>query len=243
MSSHQTHLNEEIEKLKHQVLNMAAMTERAVEKATRGFVERDEGLAEEVILGDNRINELEVDIDRFCLRLLALEGPVAGDLRFIVGCMRISVDLERIADEAVNIAERSMILSSRPPLPFHDDIRAMSDKALVMLRHAVRSFSSGDPDKAREVCCMDNLVDELNQKNIRKVIEYMVTETPAIRRSVHIINIIRRYERIADLSTNVAETVVFVVSGTNIKHQRYFDDRVPEADTPSRRIEDVGAEG
>jgi phosphate transport system protein len=150
---------------------------------------------------------------------------VAGDLRFILGCMRISVDLERIADEAVNIAERSIMLSSRPALPFHENVREMGSKALAMLRHAAQAFSSGNVEAALQVCSLDNEVDVLNHKNMREVIEYMIHDTPAIERSVHTIILIRRLERIGDLATNIAESVVFIARGVNIKHKLYFDER------------------
>jgi phosphate transport system protein len=220
-----TQFHEELESLKLKVLKMAALTEEAVLKSIRAYVERDLHLAEEVQDGDVEINCLEVEIDELVLRLLALEQPVAGDLRFILGCMRISIDMERIADEAVNIAERSIMLSSRPPLPFHDDIQEMGDKALAMFRHAVQAFTLGDTDKALQVCTLDDEVDMLNHKNMLQVIEYMIKDTPAIERAVHTGILIRRLERIGDLATNIAESVVFISKGVNIKHRVYFDER------------------
>lgn len=220
-----THLHEELNALKLKVLNMVALTEEAVGKSIRAYVNKDLYLAEEVQDGDVHVNRLEVEIDEQALRLLALEQPVAGDLRFILGCMRISVDLERIADEAVNIAERSIMLNSRPPLPFYDDVREMGTKALGMLQHAAQAFSSGNVEEALQVCRLDDEVDVLNHKNMRKVIEFMIRDTPAIERSVHTIILIRRIERIGDLATNIAESVVFIHQGVNIKHKAYFDER------------------
>ena len=214
-----THLHEEIETLKLKVLKMVALTEAAVEKSINAYVNKDLYLAEEVQDGDVEVNRLEVEIDELGLRLLALEQPVAGDLRFILGCMRISVDLERIADEAVNIAERSIMLSSRPALPFQDNVREMGGKALAMLRHAAQAFASGNVEEALEVCKLDNEVDVLNHRNMREVIEYMIHETPAIERSVHTIILIRRLERIGDLSTNIAESVVFTREGACSRHR------------------------
>jgi len=220
-----THLHEEIEALKLKVLKMVALTEEAVRKAIDAYVNKDLYLAEEVQDGDVNINRLDVEIDELALKLLALDQPVAGDLRFILGCMRISVDLERIADEAVNIAERSIMLSSRPGLPFQGEVREMGDKALAMLQHAAQAFASGNAEEAEQVCGLDDEVDVLNHKNMRKVIEYMINDTPAIERSVHTIILIRRLERIGDLSTNIAESVVFIARGVNIKHKCYFDER------------------
>jgi phosphate transport system protein len=218
-----THLHEEIETLKLKVLKMVALTEDAVEKSIKAYVNKDLYLAEEVQDGDVEINRLEVEIDELGLRLLALEQPVAGDLRFILGCMRISVDLERMADEAVNIAERSIMLSSRPALPFQDNVREMGGKALAMLRHAARAFTSGNVEEALEVCKLDNEVDVLNHKNMREVIEYMIHETPAIERSVHTIILIRRLERIGD--PHQYRESWFHPAGVNIKHKAYFDER------------------
>lgn len=219
-----THLHEEIETLKLKVLKMVALTEEALSKAIQSYVDKDLYLAEEVEDGDIHVNRLEVEIDELGLKLLALEQPVARDLRFILGCMRISVDLERIADEAAKIAERAIMLSSRPPLPFHEDVREMGSKALTLLKHAAHAFSSNNAEEALQVCALDNEIDVLNHKNMRKVIEYMIHETPAIERSVHTIILIRRIERIGDLATNIAESVVFIVNGVNIKHKLYFDE-------------------
>ncbi|HCF05852.1 MAG: phosphate transport system protein [Desulfomicrobiaceae bacterium] len=220
-----THLHEEMERLRLQVLHMVNLAEAAVTRAIQAYVARDEFLAEAVVDGDAEVNALEVAIDEAGLKLLALEQPVASDLRFVLGCMRISVDLERIADEAVNIAERAMILSARPPLPFQKPIKHMGERALAMLRRATQAFVRGDTDLALDVWRCDAEIDTLNHRNMREVIEYMLHETPAIERSVHTILIVRHLERIADLVTNICESVVFIVKGINIKHKNAFDQR------------------
>lgn len=185
----------------------------------------DTDLAQEVIDGDELINHLEVEIDKNCLKLLALEGPVASDLRFILGCMRASIDLERIGDEAANIAQATIILSLKPELPFYGELRYMGDKAFDMLDSALGSFFKPDPDMAINVCKMDSTVDRLYDNILKKIIAYMIKETPAIERSVYCINIAKRFERIADLSTNIAESGVFIAKGINIKHYCQFDNR------------------
>lgn len=220
-----TQLHEEMERLRLQVLRMVSLAEAAVTKAVQSYVSRDEFLAEAVVDGDAEVNALEVAVDEAGLKLLALEQPVAGDLRFVLGCMRISVDLERIADEAVNIAERAMILGARPSLPFQHQIQEMGDKVLEMLRRATQAFVRSDVDLALEVWRCDAEIDTLNHRNMREVIEFMLNETPAIERSVHTILIIRHLERIADLVTNICESVVFIVKGINIKHKNAFDYR------------------
>ena len=221
----ETHLAHELEQLKLKTLHMAAETEQIIRRSLDAYDKRDEFLAERVIEDDAVINKLEVEIDEVSLRLLALEGPVASDLRFILASTRIATELERIADEAVNMAERSMLLSSRPALPFQKAVVEMTEKALVMFKEAIRAYSSGDAELALSVCKLDSEVDMLNHKNVRDIIEHMIRETPAIERSVHTIIMVRRIERIADLATNIAESVVFMVRGVNIKHQSFFDTR------------------
>jgi len=219
-------LHQELDNLKTSVLNMVAQVEQTLKKTIDAFATLDADLAQEVIEGDQVINEMEVKIDELCLKLLALEGPVASDLRFILGCMRICVDLERIGDESVNVAEATIMLSFKPRLPFYDQLQIMGQKASNMLNQAVISFFAPDPDKALQVCRMDFEVDELNSKIIKEIVQYMSKESPAIVRSVHAINIARRFERIADLSTNIAESAVFITRGINIKHYCQFDNRI-----------------
>ena len=221
-----THLHQELENLKINVLNMVAQIEQTLKKANEAFAKLDADLAQEVIDGDQIINEMEVKMDELCLKLLALEGPVARDLRFILGCMRICVDLERIGDECVNVAEATIMLSFKPRLPFYEQLQLMGQKATNMLKQATISFFTPDPDLAVQVCKMDFEVDELNSNVIKRIIQYMTEQRPAIARSVQAINIARRFERIADLSTNIAESSVFVVRGINIKHYCQFDNRI-----------------
>ena len=215
----ESRFREELEQLKMMILQMAALADSALEKAMRALFERDAELANEVIQGDQQINLLEVDIDRYSLRLLALGQPLARDLRFIVGCMRISVDLERVADQAVNVAESALFLSSRPPLPHNSNLEQLAETATDMLRTAIAAFVLGNADEARDVCQMDDTADELNVAILRGLLDYMVGEVPAVERSVQTIIAARSLERVADQATNIAESVIFVVQGVNIKHQ------------------------
>ncbi len=208
----------ELERLRMIILEMAARTEKALEKSARAFMERDVELANEVIQGDRKINELEVEVDRLCLRLLALEQPMARDLRFIVGCMRIAVELERIADLASNVARRGIFLSGRPPLPRNVALEQLAATALDMLRTVIDSFVKQNPDEAREVCQMDDTADDLNVKVLKSLLDHMVKEAPAVERSVQTIIVARSLERVADQTTNIAESVIFMVLGVNIKH-------------------------
>ena len=215
----ESRFREELEQLKMMILQMAALADSALEKAMRALFESDAELANEVIEGDQQINLLEVDIDRYSLRLLALGQPLARDLRFIVGCMRISVDLERVADQAVNVAESALFLSSRPPLPHNSNLEQLAETATDMLRTALAAFVLGNAEEARDVCQMDDTADELNVAILRGLLDYMVGEVPAVERSVQTIIAARSLERVADQATNLAESVIFIVQGVNIKHQ------------------------
>lgn len=214
----ESHFHQELHQLKMIVLQMASLAERAISKALKAFFQRNAQLAQEVIEGDQEINLLEVQVDRISLRLLALDQPLAGDLRFIVGCMRIAVDLERIADQAVNVAERAMFLSSRPPLPSNRAMEQLAETALDMFQTVVRAFIDQNAEQAREVCLMDDRADELNVTVLKTLLDYMVKEVPAVERSVQTIIAARCLERVADQATNIAESVIFMALGVNIKH-------------------------
>lgn len=208
----------DLEQLKMLILHMATLSEKALEKSVKALLGRNDTLVKTVVDGDQEINLLEVDVDRHCLRLLALDQPMARDLRFIVGSMRIAVDLERIADQAVNIAQRAKFLNDRPPLPPNRTIEGLADTALDMLRSVIMSFVDQNAEMAIDVCKMDDIADELNYKLLKEMLAYMSTETPAVERSVQTIIAARCLERVADQATNIAESVIFMVRGVNIKH-------------------------
>ncbi len=200
------------------VLQMAALTERAMKVSAQALLNRDLELAERVIGGDQEINLLEVEIDKQCLRLLALDQPMARDLRFIVGCMRIAVDLERIADQAVSVAQRAKYLSNRPPLPQNPAMEQLAETALDMISTVISAFTNENAQQASEVCQMDDTADELNATLLKHLLDYMVNEVPAVARAVQTIIVARCFERAADQATNIAESVIFIVKGVNIKH-------------------------
>ncbi|MFZ2447999.1 MAG: phosphate signaling complex protein PhoU [Syntrophobacteraceae bacterium] len=214
----ESRFHSDLEQLKMTILHMATLTEKALEKSVKALVERNDELAEEVLKGDHEINLLEVDVDRHSLRLLALDQPMARDLRFIIGSMRIAVDLERIADQAVNIAQRAMFLTSRPPLPPNHAIEELSETSIDMLRSVISSFVNQNAELAMDVCRMDDVADDLNYKILKEMMAYMATEAPAVERSVQTIIAARCLERAADQATNIAESVIFIVRGVNIKH-------------------------
>ncbi|MFP3983147.1 MAG: phosphate signaling complex protein PhoU [Desulfurivibrionaceae bacterium] len=220
------HFHQELEKLKITVLNMAAHAQDAYEKATRSYKNRDTELAQEVIDGDKKINSLELEVDKQSLRLLALEQPMARDLRMIIGNMKISNELERIADQAVNISERTVFLCQHPPLDGTEAIDGLIETSRLMLKKAVFSLRDMDAKTAREIGKIDDQADEYTVQVLKSLIEHMVADAPAIdsrriktRRSIQTIIISRCLERISDLSTNIGEHVAFIVEGINIKHQ------------------------
>jgi phosphate transport system protein len=222
----QRHFIKELEKLKMTVLKMAALTRRAFQNATHAYLNRDEVLAQEVVDGDREINDLELEIDELSLTMLALEQPMAKDLRFILGCTKISNELERIADQGVNIAERTVFLCRNPPL---DPIPAMERLIEVvdeMLEKAITAIAEQDTEKAAAISKMDDLADQYTLEVLQSLIAYMAQSTPLTekrllntRRSILTIIISRCLERIGDLSTNIAEQVEFIIKGNKIKYQ------------------------
>src|SRR6056297_492163 len=220
------HFLKELENLKMTILNMAALTQRALENATTAYLERDEQLAKAVIEGDKKINELEIEVDQYTLKLVALEQPMARDLRTIMGTAKISNELERIADQAVNISERTQFLCKYPPLESIPEMEQLIDVSLSMVKKAVASLVNEDVQAAYDIREMDDRADQYTLEVLQNLVEYMVKHTPATerrrlntRRSIQTIIISRCLERVCDLSTNIGEHVAFIIEGVNIKHQ------------------------
>ena len=221
------HFIKELDELKMTLLNMAALTRRALEKATHAYLNRDKKLAQTVIDGDKEINDLELRIDGTSLKLLALEQPMARDLRFIIGITKISKELERIADQAVNIAQRSLFLCQHPPLRHIPAMERLMEIADSMLNEAISSFVNENFQQAVKIRQMDDMADQATLEVLQTLVEYMVKNTPATekrilntRRSIQTIIISRCLERVGDLATNIGEHVVFIVKAINIKHQK-----------------------
>ena len=213
-----TNFEQELENFRKKIINMATLVEEAVKKSIDAFILRDSEKAQDVIDGDTNINCLEIDIDEHGLRLLALKQPIAVDLRFIAAVMRINVDLERIGDQAVNIAERALELNEKEPLPFSLDYMPLVEVITGMLREGITSFINRDTKKAICVCKKDDTADALYLALVHYILDQMAREFPAIRRSVTHIIISRCLERIADLATNIAESTIFLVEGKNPRH-------------------------
>jgi phosphate transport system protein len=214
----ETHFQQELNKLKGNLLQMAGLAERAISNAVEALVKRDTSLAEKTIGEDEKINQMELRIDELCLKLLALHQPMAADLRFITSAMRINTELERIGDQAVNIAERVISLNQEPQLKPYIDIPRMAEITQSMVKDVLDAFVNGDAKLARSVCERDDQVDGLNDQVFRELLTYMMADSKTITRSVHLIIVSRCLERIADHATNIAEGVIFMVKALVIKH-------------------------
>ncbi|MBM4286102.1 MAG: phosphate signaling complex protein PhoU [Deltaproteobacteria bacterium] len=210
---------QELDILKQNLLRMAEMAETAVRKSVASVTTRNSELAREVITDDANINRLELDIEDQAFKLLALRQPLATDLRLTVAAIRIVTELERIGDQAVNIAERALELNSRPPLDLPIDLQFLADLALGMVRTSIDAFVQQDPRLAVQVCQRDVEVDILDDEFTQKILDTMIAESRWVTRLHHFIIIVRNLERIADLATNIAEDIVFIIEGKVIKHR------------------------
>jgi len=213
------HFDRELSSLKQDLLRMAALAETAVGKSVESVTNRNSDRAREVIIDDITLNRMELVIEEQAFKLLALRQPVATDLRLTVAAMRIATELERIGDQAVNIAERALELNSAPPLELPIDIKLMADMALGMVRTSIDAFVNQDPKLALQVCQRDVEVDILDDEYIQKLLDSMIQESRWVTRLHHFIIVVRNLERIADLATNIAEDIVFIVEGRVIKHR------------------------
>lgn len=213
------HFDEELKSLKEDLLRMAALAETAVGKSVLSVMTRNSDLAREVLMDDITLNRMELAIEEEAFKLLALRQPLATDLRLTTATMRIATELERIGDQAVNIAERALELNSQPPLELPIDLKVMADMTLGMVRTSIDAFVHQDPKLAIKVCQRDVEVDLLDDEYIQKILDCMIRESRWVTRLHHFIIIVRNLERIADLATNIAEDIVFIVEGRVIKHQ------------------------
>jgi phosphate transport system protein len=212
------HFHEELARLKTQLLEMSGLAEELVDQAMQALRARDAELASTVIRRDNDLDAMEVAVDDMCIHLLALQQPMARDLRLITMAMKISNDLERVGDHAVNIAEAVAHLAESPIHLEFAEIDEMGRLATEMLTDALDTFVRADAQGAREVCRRDDRVDGLHNSLFRILLTHMMEDPRRIGASMSLFLVSRNLERIADLATNIAEDVVFLVEGRNIKH-------------------------
>jgi len=215
----QRHFHDELEQLEGRLIRMAGLAEESVRLAVDALAEHDFQRAEAVLQRDREIDDLEIEVDDAAIHLLALQQPMARDLRFIAMAMKISNDLERVGDHAVNIAQNVIYLLQLPPIRVLPEIGEMVRIVGGMLQDAFGSFIRSDSRLAREVCARDDRVDELHDNVFRILLTHMMEDPRRIGAGMDLILISRNLERIADLATNIAEDVVFLVEGRNIKHQ------------------------
>jgi len=212
--------DQELKVLQDSILRLGSMVEKSIYQALQALKERDVDLAQKVIDGDRDIDELEVEVEENCIRLIALYQPMAKDLRIITTGMKITHELERMGDLSVNIAERSIELYQEPPLKPLLDIPRMAEHAQKMLRDSLDAYVKEDVEQALEVCDADDLLDQLNDQVFRELITYMITDPKSISRATRLILVARYLERFGDLATNIGEVVVFMVEGRNIRHAK-----------------------
>lgn len=213
------HLQIELEKLKKRILLMAGMAEESVQNAVKALKARDLALAERTIEGDQAINELEVEIEEECLKILALHQPVAVDLRFIAAVIKINNDLERVGDMAVNIAERVLIVAKRPPVSLAFDFDEMDTRVEAMLKMSLDALVNLDVDMAYKVGFMDDEVDAMKLQCYDLVKDAIKKEPDRANCLINLLLVSRHLERIADHATNIAEEVIYMVEGEIHRHK------------------------
>lgn len=212
------HFETDMQALKNRLLNMGALVEERVHGAIQALMERNLSAAEAIARGDGEVNALQIEIDDRCLKLLALQQPAASDLRLITAAMKINADLERIGDQAVNIAENAIKMLAAPPLKPLIDLPRMAESAERMTRDSLDAFVRRDVALAREVLSQDDEVDGLKDTIFRVLLTYMMADPGTIERALSLILISRNIERIADHATNIAEDVIFLVEAKDVRH-------------------------
>ena len=212
------HFQEELEQLKTRLLEMGGLAEDRVRSALEGLVERDVALVDRVLGGDTPINQLHIEIDSRCFKLLALHQPMAVDLRSIVSAVKINTDLERVGDLAINIAEAVRRYMRHPPVKELIDIPRMADIAQSMLRDSLDAYVCRDIALAQSVLNQDDELDALKTQVFRELLTFMLHDPTTIEPALDLILISRHLERIGDHATNVAEDVIFMVSARDVRH-------------------------
>ena len=233
----ETHRQQHIEHLRSELLRMGAAVEKSIAEALQSLVDRDAALARRVIEDGQRIDSWEVAIEDEAIRLMATLQPVASDLRMLAVVIKVNYDLERINDQAVNMAERALVLSSLPTLKPLIDLPRMAHIAQGMVRDALNALVQRDEALASDVCRRDEQLDQLRDQVFRELLTYMHGGEPGtIDRAIHLILVSRHLERIGDHASNIAENVVFLVEGRIVRHQKNGW-AVPDAhrDTEARR--------
>lgn len=212
-------LSQKMVELKRHLLEDAALVEDMIAKSIKGLAEKNELMLLEVMnTGEPKANDYDREIDEMCVELIAQYEPVARDLRMVIMIVKMNKDLERIADHAVNVCESALFLIAKPVLHSLEELKIMGENAALMLKDSINAFINGDVRLANTVLERDNIVDNAGDKILKDLTELMHAHKDAIPRGLHVMRIAHNLERIADLSTNIAEEVVYIVEGRDIKH-------------------------
>ena len=212
-------LREQLEQLSELILRMGGLAEEAIGKSVRALVDRDSELAHQVLSGDSPVDALELEIDDLCVEILARHQPLARDLRFVATAMKITPDLERIADHAVNVAERTLELNEEPPLTALVDMPLLAGRAQRMVRGALDAFMRHDPQAALDVIRMDSELDHRMEQVFRVLLSYMLGDPKTISRALRMMFVAKYFERIGDQATNICEQIVYMTEARVIKHK------------------------
>lgn len=218
MTLEQRHFHEELSQVKVQLLTMSGEAEAALGTAVEALLDRDHEKADSVIAGDHVIDQMEIEVEEMCLNLLALQQPMARDLRMLMVALKIANDLERVGDHAVNIAQSAKRVAPTRAVTPEPEIQEMARLARGMLSDALETFIRGDSNAARELVKRDDKVDALHRSLFRVLLTYMMEDPHIIGTGMELSLVSRNLERVADLATNIAEDVVFLVDGKSIKH-------------------------
>ena len=215
------HFQRELDTIKKMILSLGALVEQRVHRIKQAIEDRDVDLAKEIVHLDHEIDEMEVEIEEACLKIIALHQPVAADLRFLVAVIKINNDLERIGDQVVNIAQRVVRIAKRPVEPYHFDYSVMAEKAEAMLRMSLDSLVNQDLDQALKVLHLDDEVDNIKDQAYDRIKQAMADGlTEDIGYMINLLLISRHLERLADHATNIAEEVVYMIEGEIVRHGR-----------------------
>ena len=214
------HFDQELSQLKDELLRMSALAEQSVAQSLKALVQRDSALAHQVDTDDNNLDRLQMEIDERCIQLIALRQPKARDLRLLVMTLKIATELERIGDQAVNIAHRAGELNKEPLLKPLVDIPRMAEIARGMIHDGLDAFVYGKPDQARAIVRRDDEVDLLNRQLHRELTSFVIEDPHTITRALNLMSVAHNLERIADHATNIAEEIVYLYEARDIRHQR-----------------------
>ena len=212
------HFEQELEQLKGKLLEMSALVESAIYRSIQGVVDKNQELAEQVLKNEARINQLEIEVDDLAISLLALQAPLATDLRLVTAAIKINNDLERMGDLSVSIAQSALALVKEPMIRPLIDIPHIAGLAQGMVRKALDAFVNRDPELARSVLASDDAVDNMRTASYHELISFMEKNPQQISQALYLLSTVRNLERIADHATNIAEDVLFLVKGIDVRH-------------------------